>query len=126
MNKSVAMITEMDALDLLETLSDEHIRDIPAVISCAEELQLAGDLLCRYGNSLSYLYQLKGYIGIVTRRARSQQDKASWEEMVSKKDAVEAVIEAVEVLRTSLSRAITSYTKSLDEIYMSEPRARAV
>ena len=127
--KKYSEILNMSLMDLVADLNRRYCIQIPTEINSPEAMQNAGNLLGHLTNSYSYLMAVLALLKASTRDAKkktgkgcSEQDKALYEDLVGKRDAVADAVEMVKQEYNAVSRMITVKIEVNRELKMSDGR----
>lgn len=113
-------IKRMSNQDLIKRLTTEYYEPIPTDISSAEQMKVAGVMLADISNKYAYLMVLLAYAKAETRSLKLDKTrKTEYEEMIGKRDTIEAYVNILKQLYSGLSREISTREDMLKEINMS-------
>lgn len=114
-------ITATNGKDLVNRLVKEYYHPIPVDLSTAEEMQKASQLLAVLTNEYAYLMTILAALKADVRLLRKDKSrKAEYEDMVGRRDTVEAFVDILKQSYAGLSREITTRQEVLREIQMSK------
>lgn len=105
--------------ELIPMLAQEYYKPIPVDIQTVEQMQQAGKMLAVITNEYSYLMVILATLKAMTRTAK-KEDKAKYDELLGKRDTVDAFVEVLKQEYQGLSREITTRQEALKEINMSK------
>ena len=113
-------LLQLDPQELYGYLFEEYSIDMPIEITSAEDLILVNKLNLTLVSYESYLNALLTQAEICVRNAKRNLSKAEHEDMVDRKKIINNICEIIKHQREALSRSFTIYTKTLEELRISE------
>jgi hypothetical protein len=119
----------MDPLDLVDTLTQDFLTEVPDTISSVDEMEIAGQKLLRLAANYSYISSLLSYSKISVRQAKrnvqNEKDielkegyKRIHEDLVDKREIIENISEAIKQQYNAISRAVTIRIENNRELNM--------
>lgn len=113
---TIKSILTLDPLDLADYLIENYFIPIPTRIENSEDLSLAGDALKQIGVTLQFFHELSAYAKRYVRIAKRELPKDAYEDMIDRKEIIAEITNALTELKNGLSRNVTTYTNSIQEI----------
>ena len=114
-------IKKMTNEELVDCLVKQYYRPIPISISTAEEMKGAGQMLAEITNEYSYLMTVLALLKAKVRTlGKDKSMKEEKDDMIGKRDTVEAFVKILSQSYTGLSREISTRQEALKEIQMSK------
>lgn len=113
---TINSILTLDPLDLADYLIENYFIPIPTRIENSEDLSLAGDALKQIGVTLQFFHELSAYAKRYVRIAKRELPKDAYEDMIDRKEIIAEITNALTELKNGLSRNVTTYTNSIQEI----------
>ena len=104
--------------ELAGMLANEYLRPLPASLTTKEDYDRIGATLTDSANAYAYLSVLAVTAKAKVRAARKAGDKEETDLAVDRKDAVNAVLDAVKMQYNAASRLITWLEKGEEEFRM--------
>lgn len=118
MGVSYRDILEKEPLELVEWLEGEFVINIPKNLDSVEQMEVAEELLSRFGSQIVYLDYLLSYAKLYLREARrDKRDKNFIDDCVDKKENIERALEGVKALQSAVSRMVTTRQEINRELY---------
>ena len=113
---TIKSILTLDPLDLADYLIENYFIPIPTTIARLEDLSLAGDSLKQIGVTLQFFHELSAYAKRYVRIAKRELPKDAYEDMIDRKEIIAEITNALTELKNGLSRNVTTYTNSIQEM----------
>ena len=114
-------IKRMTNEELVDCLVKQYYRPIPISISTAEDMKSAGQMLAEITNEYSYLMTVLALLKAKVRTlGKDKSMKEEKDDMIGKRDTVEAFVKILSQSYTGLSREISTRQEALKEIQMSK------
>lgn len=114
-------IKKMTNEELVDCLVKQYYRPIPISISTAEDMKSAGQMLAKITNEYSYLMTVLALLKAKVRTlGKDKSMKEEKDDMIGKRDTVEAFVKILSQSYTGLSREISTRQEALKEIQMSK------
>jgi hypothetical protein len=114
-------IKKMTNEELVDCLVKQYYRPIPISISTAEDMKSAGQMLAEITNEYSYLMTVLALLKAKVRTlGKDKSMKEEKDDMIGKRDTVEAFVKILSQSYTGLSREISTRQEALKEIQMSK------
>lgn len=106
--------------ELLDWVTDNFIASVtvPVQIDSAEAMDAAAEELLKLSSYYSFLATMSSAAKINARLAKDSGDKKAYAAAVDKKEIVQNAEDAVKMLYSGISRAITVRTENLQELRM--------
>ena len=115
---TIKSILTLDPLDLADYLIENYFIPIPTTITSSEDLSLAGDALKQIGVTLQFFHELSAYAKRYVRIAKRELPKDAYEDMIDRKEIISEITNALTELKNGLSRNVTTYTNSIQEMHL--------
>lgn len=115
---TIKSILTLDPLDLADYLIENYFIPIPTTITSSEDLSLAGDALKQIGVTLQFFHELSAYAKRYVRIAKRELPKDAYEDMIDRKEIIAEITNALTELKNGLSRNVTTYTNSIQEMHL--------
>lgn len=115
---TIKSILTLDPLDLADYLIENYFIPIPTTITSSEDLCLAGDALKQIGVTLQFFHELSAYAKRYVRIAKRELPKDAYEDMIDRKEIISEITNALTELKNGLSRNVTTYTNSIQEMHL--------
>jgi hypothetical protein len=110
--------------EIMESLSRTVLEDIPKGIKSADDLERMEYLLGKLANDYVYLITLlnhaRNYVRQLKRKGKEYQ--AEYEDMIDKRDSLEAIASAVKLQYSAVSRMLTVKIEKNEELSMYDYR----
>ena len=120
-------LSKMDPFDLLYYIKESFLNEIPEQVDSIEDMVTVQSLFPKITNAYSYVNAALAHVKLLTRQLKAEKDrdksdesKAAYEEMVSRRDVLETASEVLKQQYSALSRAITVRQEINREINMGE------
>ncbi|MCR5396829.1 MAG: hypothetical protein K6E64_05105 [Lachnospiraceae bacterium] len=111
-------ILRKDPMELFCWLNQEFSVSVPAEIISAKDMDDAAKLLLKLTSYYSYLCSLLSYAKVLTRQVKRDCDKATYEDMIDRRDMIEAMQKNVMQQYSAISRAVTIHIENNRELRM--------
>ncbi len=99
-------IMDMEPEQLNNILYERCVFDVPLDLETIEDMTFAGNLMGKLTNMYSYLSQQLNYLKIATKMVKGK-DKNMHEQMMIRRDVVDAFVDVVKQQYNYVSRLIT-------------------
>ncbi len=109
-------IISMPPRDLLNWLEKTFTVELPDDIVTTDDLIATKKLLLRLTRLYDYIMDLLNYAELEVREKKRNGEKCEYEDMIDKRKFIDNKASAIKHDREGLSRAITVYTKYIDEL----------
>lgn len=110
----------MDPEELTERLIREFYIAVPEEIDSVETMSLAGNMLGELTNNYSYLSSMLALFKVAVRVAKKKKDKELTEDMISKRDTLEVILDMVKQQYAAVSRMLSTRQMVINELRMNE------
>ncbi len=110
----------MDPEELTERLIREFYIAVPEEVDSVETMSLAGNLLGELTNNYSYLSSMLALFKVAVRVAKKKKDKELTEDMISKRDTLEVILDMVKQQYAAVSRMLSTRQMVINELRMNE------
>lgn len=111
-------ILNMDPVEMVSWLSNEFLVAVPEEIVTVDDMTRAAKLLLRLSSSYSYLCVLHTHAKITTRELKRGGNRAAYEDMIDRRDAIGCITEAVKQQYAAISRSVTIKIENNKELQM--------
>ena len=108
---------------LMDALRRDVLQDIPTGIKIKEDLDKIEYLLGKLANDYLYVVSLQNYTRNYVRQLKRSGDKEAYENMMDKRDTLEAIASAIKLQHSAVSRMLTVLMQNeekLNEIRLGE------
>ena len=122
MNITYEKMLEMSASELTDILAEYIYTPIPVAITSPDDMLKAGEILAEITNKYSYFMAVLMRMKIRVRELRKDgSKKQEYDEMMGRRDSVEACTQILKQYYAGLSRMVSTRQEALKEINMSTP-----
>lgn len=114
----------MSNTDIIDILRKEILQDIPTGVQSPADLDRVEYLLGKLANDYIYLISLLNYSRSYVRQLKRKgpEFKEAYEDMIDKRDSLEAIAAAIKLQYQAVSRMLTIRVEMNDENFMYEYR----
>lgn len=113
-------ILTLEPQELYDWLMDEYYITIPEEIASIEDMKVANKLNLKLAAFESFLSTLLSQVELYVRDTKRNSSKEEYQDMLDRKKLVFTFNELVKHQREALSRSFTIYTKTLEELRISD------
>ena len=119
-------ILQMEPNLMLTWIQKEFLFEVPETLESVEDLKYAQNMLTKIANYNTYLSVILAYAKTSTRylKAEAEANKYNqekireYEQMISRRDALQTVVDILKLQYQAISRAFTIRQEAAKELYM--------